>query len=143
LLELIHSDLCGSINPPTYFGFSYSLTFIDNKSHYTIIYLLKHKFETFDKFQIYKKLVENQTSKKIITLRFDNGGEYRLENFNLFCQIHGITRQYTTSDTPQQNSFNKRKNCTLISVVVSMLSHSCLSKRFWGEALLTANYLQN
>jgi hypothetical protein len=73
LLELIHSDLCGSINPPTYFGFSYSLTFIDNKSHYTIIYLLKHKFETFDKFQIYKQLIENQTSKKIITFCFNNG----------------------------------------------------------------------
>jgi hypothetical protein len=59
LLELIHSDLYGPINPPTSSGISYFLTFIDDKSRYTIVYLLKHKFETFGKFQIYKELVEN------------------------------------------------------------------------------------
>ena len=91
MLKLIHSDLCRSIKPPTYSGLSYFLTSINDKSHYIIVYLLKHKFETFDKFKIYKNLVENQISKKIIILCFDNGGEYKSKKFNLFCQTHGIT----------------------------------------------------
>jgi hypothetical protein len=73
----------------------------------------------------------------------NDNGKYKSEKFNLFCQTHGITRQYTTFDTPQQNGVSKRKNRTLIGVVISMLSHSGLLKRFWDEALLTANYLQN
>jgi hypothetical protein len=91
LLKLIHSDLCRPIKPPTYSGFSYFLTSINDKSRYTIVYLLKRKFGTFDKFKIYKNLVEKQTSKKIIILCFDNGGEYKLKKIYLFCQTHGIT----------------------------------------------------
>jgi hypothetical protein len=32
---------------------------------------------------------------------------------------------------------------TLIGVILTMLFHSFLPKSFWGEALITSNYLQN
>ncbi len=37
----------------------------------------------------------------------------------------------------------KTKNKTFINVVLAMLSYAKLPKVFWGEALLTTNYLQN
>jgi len=37
----------------------------------------------------------------------------------------------------------ERKNRTLVEAILSMLSYANLPKVFWGEALLTANYLQN
>jgi len=43
-------------------------------------------------------------------LRTDNGGEYKSNEFNLFCQNHGIQRQFTTPHTPQQNGVCESKN---------------------------------
>jgi hypothetical protein len=51
---------------------------------------LKNKVEIFSKFKQYKIEVKNQTNRKITMLRSDNGGEYKSNEFNLFCQNHGI-----------------------------------------------------
>ncbi len=63
--------------------------------------------------------------------------------FNIFCQNHGIQCQFTTPHTFQQNGVCERKNMTLIGVILTMFFHSFLPKSYWGEALLTTNYLQN
>jgi hypothetical protein len=36
---------------------------------------------------------------------------------------------------------SKQKNCTFANVIIVMFSHSCISNSFWGEALITTNYL--
>ncbi len=46
-------------------GAQYFVTFIDDFSRKTHVYLLKVKGEVFDKFKAYKALVENQTGMKI------------------------------------------------------------------------------
>jgi negative regulator of sigma E activity len=48
----------------THTGYKYFLAFIDDYSHYIKNYLLKHKTEIFEKFQIYKVEVENKLSTK-------------------------------------------------------------------------------
>jgi hypothetical protein len=50
LLELLHSDVCGPLRTPTFSGCTYFVTFIDDRSKYTKIYLLKSKVEVFSKF---------------------------------------------------------------------------------------------
>lgn len=55
LLELIHSDVCDSIRPPTRVGNKYFVTCIDDYSRYCFVYPIKTKDEVFSKFQIYKK----------------------------------------------------------------------------------------
>ncbi|GKE94304.1 zinc finger, CCHC-type containing protein, partial [Tanacetum coccineum] len=54
-----------------------------------------------------------------------------------------IVHQVTALYTPQQNGIAERKNHTLMDMVNSMMSHSGLSSRYWGEALLTACYILN
>jgi hypothetical protein len=49
------------------------------------IYLLKHKNEMLDKFKQYKEYVETKTNKRTKMLRFDNGGEYKSNDFIKFC----------------------------------------------------------
>jgi hypothetical protein len=93
ILEIIHSDICGPFQTHIRIGCTYFITFIDDKSRYTTIYLLKLKLETFEKFQHFKKQIETQTHKKLKILQLDNGGEYKSNDFNIFCQDHGITRQ--------------------------------------------------
>jgi hypothetical protein len=73
----------------------------------------------------------------------DNGGEYKSNNFHIFCQDRGITRQFTIPYSPQQNGVSERKNKTLVGVVLAMFLHSNLLKSYWGETLNTTNDLQN
>jgi hypothetical protein len=61
--KLVHNDICGPLNLSTHCGNQYFITFINDKFKYTMIYLWKHKYETFANFQLYKEHVENQTNK--------------------------------------------------------------------------------
>jgi hypothetical protein len=51
LLELIHIDVCGSMSTTARGGFKYFITFTDDFSRYGYVYLMKHKFETFESFK--------------------------------------------------------------------------------------------
>ncbi|KAK4411908.1 hypothetical protein Sango_0263800 [Sesamum angolense] len=76
LLDLIHMDVCGSLNTPARGGFSYFITFTDDHSRYGYVYLMRYKSEAFRRFKEYRLEVENQTGHKIKALRSDRGEEY-------------------------------------------------------------------
>ena len=46
-LDLVQSDLCGKMNAKSLSGAEYFLTFIDDKTHYVWVYVLKHKHEVY------------------------------------------------------------------------------------------------
>ena len=79
ILEIVHSDVCGPMSSSSLSRYVYYVSFIDDFSRKTWIYFLKGKNEVFSKFKEYKGLVENQTDKKIKTLRSDNGGDFTSE----------------------------------------------------------------
>jgi hypothetical protein len=74
LLELVYSDICEINGMLTRGGKRYFITFINNYSHFTYVYLLRTKDEAFGKFKEFKKMVENQMERKIKVLRSDRGG---------------------------------------------------------------------
>jgi hypothetical protein len=45
-------------------GYRYFITFIDDLSRYGYIYLMKHKYETFEKFKEFQSEVENHHNRK-------------------------------------------------------------------------------
>jgi hypothetical protein len=45
------------------------------------VYFLKSKFETFEKFKVFLRMVENETKENIGTLQTDNGGEFTSNEF--------------------------------------------------------------
>lgn len=143
LLQLIHSDVCELNGLLTRGGNGYFITFIDDYSKYTYIYLMRNKDEVFDKFKLYKSLVENQKEKRIKILRSDRGGEYFPTAFTSFCEEHGMIHQTSDPYTPQQNGLAERKNRTLIDMVNAMLLSVKLSFNLWGEALLTTCHIHN
>ena len=73
LLEIIHTNACGPMSAEAHGGYRYFLTFIDDLSRYEYIYLMKHKFETFEKFKEFQSEVENHRNKKIKCLRSYHG----------------------------------------------------------------------
>jgi hypothetical protein len=51
LLGLVHTDVCGPMSSVARGGFQYFITFTDDFSRYGYIYLMRHKFELFEKFK--------------------------------------------------------------------------------------------
>lgn len=51
-------------------------------------------------FKWYKARVENEIGRQLKCLR-SNRGEFTFDEFNLFCNDHGIKRQVSTSRTTQ------------------------------------------
>ena len=142
-LGIVHSDLCGKLNSSSLGGAEYFLTFIDDCTHYTWVYVLKRKSEVFDRFKKWKALVENASGKKLKVLRTDEGGEYTSNEFEEFLKSAGIRHEQTISKTPEQNGVAERMNRTLVESERSILSDAHLPHTFWAEAVMTAVYLQN
>ena len=57
IIELIHSDVFGSVHVPSLGKFVYYVSFTDVFSRNTWIYLLKNKSKVFAKFKEFKSLV--------------------------------------------------------------------------------------
>ena len=153
LLELIHSDVCGPMDVPSVGGSRYFVTFIDDFSRYTTVYMMKQKSEVLEKFRRFVNLVENRTGLKVERLhvenetvkrlRSDNGGEYFSNDFEEFCNGRGIQREPTIPYSPQQNGVAERMNRTLLETARSMLHHAKKPLDLWAEAVSTASYTRN
>lgn len=57
------------------------VTFVDDCTHYTWVYMLKHKSEVFNCFCEWKAQVEKFSGRPVKALRTDNGGEYTSMQF--------------------------------------------------------------
>ena len=51
LLNLMYYDVCGPISTQAIEGFIYFITVIDDHSRYGYLYLMKYKFEVFERFK--------------------------------------------------------------------------------------------
>ncbi|OMO54671.1 Integrase, catalytic core [Corchorus capsularis] len=141
LLGLIHTDLGDMKQCMFRGGKQYYVTFINDCSRFTKVYLLKHKDEAFDMFLKYKAEVENQLNKKIKRVRSDRGGEYVL--LNDYCEKEDIIHEVTPPYSPESSGVAERKNRTLKEMMNAMLVSSNAHDNLWGEALLSACHVQN
>ena len=95
------------------------MTFIDDYSRYTRVYLLSSKDEAENMFIKFKTEVEIQKNKKIRRLRFEkNMVQLCLKNF---CEENGIVHRVIASRTPKQNGIAERKNRALKDMMNAML----------------------
>ncbi|KAA0053084.1 ty1-copia retrotransposon protein [Cucumis melo var. makuwa] len=143
LLELIHSDLADFKTTTSRGGKNYYVSFVDDYSRFTKIYLIKIKDEAGSMFLKFKAESENQLGKKIKRLRSDRGGEYSDKTLKDFCESNGVTHEFTAPYLPQQNGIAERKNRTLKEMMNVMLLSSGLSDNMWGEAVLSACFVLN
>ena len=148
ILELVHTDLCGPMQVDSVGGSRYLLTFIDDFSRYTVVYLLKRKSEVLEKFNDFVMSMEKGDKKLkklniVNSLRSDNGGEYQSNAFKKYCSDRGIHHQFTSPHCPQQNGVAERFNRTIIESARSMIFHAKLPLKFWADAVNTVVYLRN
>ena len=117
------------------------VTFIDDYSRFTRVYLLRNKDEAFDMFLSYKVEVEIQFDRKIKRIRSDIGGEYIPLNY--YCEKEGIIHEVTPPYSPDSNGVAERKNRTLKEMMNSLLVSASTPDNLWGEVMLSACHLQN
>jgi len=108
-LDLIHSDICELDGTLTRNGHRYFITFIDDCSDFTYVYLMKNKSDAFDMFRSFITETENQYSKKVKRLRSDRGTEYESSVFIEFYKSHGIVHERTAPYSPEMNGKAERK----------------------------------
>ena len=120
ILDLVHIDVCCPISIQARGGYSYFIIFTDDMSKFRYVYLMKYKFEVFDKFKEYQRMIEKQTDKSIKALRSDRGGEYLSTKFTHFLKEYSIASQLTPPRTPQLNGVSERRNRTLLDMVRSI-----------------------
>ena len=142
-LQLVHSDVHGPVKVPTHQGYRFWISFIDDHSRFKAIYLLKRKSEAFAAFKQFKAWAENATGQRLGSLRDDKGGEYMSREFEAFCIDHGIQRQHSARNRPQQNGVAERANRTMEEGIISMLYESGMPPSFWGEALGSFIHIHN
>ncbi|BBH03624.1 hypothetical protein Prudu_014548 [Prunus dulcis] len=138
---LVHSDVWGPSRVSNLSNSKWFVTFIDDYSRLTWVYLMTDKSEVFSIFQSFHQMIHTQYNSKIKVFRSDNGGEYINSGLKSYFSNHGIIHQRSCSYTPQQNGVAERKNRHLLEVARSLLLSMSVPKSYWG--VLTAAYLIN
>ena len=123
-------------------GSRWFVTFIDEHTHITWVFLMKEKSEVGRIFEIFHNMVQTQFHSRIQVLRTNNGREYYNLALNSYLQKVGIVHLSSCVDTPQQNGIAEWKNTHLLEVTRSIMLASNVPKQFWGEAVLSATYLK-
>ncbi|MCH97661.1 retrovirus-related pol polyprotein from transposon tnt 1-94, partial [Trifolium medium] len=99
-----------------------------------------------DTFDVFKDLCHRLQRKKesvIVRIRSDDGKEFKNAKFSEFCSSEGISHEFSSPNTPQQNGVVERKNRTVQESARVMLHAKHLPYHFWAEAMNTAYYIHN
>lgn len=148
VLQLVHSDLMGPNKPPTSKGYLYVMTFLDDATRYSWLYLLKDKSAALTAFNMFLAEVERENDTKLKRFRSDGGGEYTSNEFKATLAKLGIKADVTTPRTPQQNGAAERLNRTLSNTVHSMKSdaaaaNSPVPENLWADLYAHTNHIRN
>nr|GEW63616.1 hypothetical protein [Tanacetum cinerariifolium] len=112
-LYLLRMDLCGPMCIQSINGKRYVLVVVDDYSWYTW------------------------------RVRTDNSTEFKNKTLAMFFDEVGITQQYSTARTPQQNGVVERRNITLVEAARTMLTFANLPSFLWAKAIATTCFTQN
>ncbi|CAL2278311.1 unnamed protein product [Prunus armeniaca] len=138
---LIHSDVWGPLPITAPSGVRWFVTFVDDYTRMTWLYLLKNKNEMFSRFQSFHKQMKTQFNAQIQILRSNNGEEFVNHNFQTYFQQHEIIHETTCPQTPQQNGVAKRKNRHLLETALSLLIGAHVPRHHWDDAIVTTVHL--
>lgn len=101
---------------------------------------MQTKAETRQHLMSFITFIETQFSKKIKTIRSDNGQEFLMHSF---FQSKGILHQLTCVETPQQNGIAERKQQHILNVARALMFQANLPIQFWSHAITHAVHIIN
>ncbi|KAJ9542460.1 hypothetical protein OSB04_028966 [Centaurea solstitialis] len=142
-LQLLHMDLFGPVNVQSIAGKKYTLVIVDEYSRYTWVFFFRSKSDAPEEIILFVRKMEKLNNLTVRSIRRDHGTEFKNSTLETFFDQKGISQNFSSVRTPQQNGVAERRNRTLIEAAQSMLSEANLATQFWAEAVNTACYTQN
>lgn len=91
---------------------------------------LREKYETFDKFKVFKNRVKNEFGLKIKCLGLDRGGEFTLNEIKSFCEENGMKRHISAPKTPEKNGVVERRKKPMTKATRAMMFENNVSNTF-------------
>ena len=97
--DLIHSDIWGPSPITTQGGSRYFVIFVDDFSRYTWIYLFKNRFEPYQIYRDFTKMIATRFSNPIKVFRYDNAQEHKAHEFTSILHQFGIVPHSSCAGT--------------------------------------------
>ncbi len=111
---------------------------------WSFVYLQKAKSEAFTKILEFQNLIETQLFAKILKYQVNQGGEFNSKKFSDHCVKYSKEKIYApTGKKDPHCSIIEWVNRTLLKKTHALLIQAGTLVVFWGEALLTVNFIHN
>lgn len=141
ILELVHTDLAGPIEPTSHEGHKYAVSFIDDFSSAVSVYFLKNKSDTTVATE--KFLADTAPYGTVKCIRSDNGTEYTGKEFQSLLRERGIRHETSSPYSPHQNGTAERQWRTIFEMGRCLLLEKELPRTLWPYAVQTAAHIRN
>ena len=89
-------------------------------------------------------MIQNKLGCSIVSIRTDHGREFDNDvQFGKYCELNGITHNFSAPRTPQSNGVVERKNRSLQEMSRTMLNEQSIPQKFWCHTVDTSTYILN
>jgi len=114
LFYFVHTDIWGPTPVHNISGATWFVTFINDCTRVTWVYLLKKKSDVSVVFPIFHNMINNQFRVKIKKIRSDNACDYFNHALSSYFHTKGIIHESSCVDTPQHNKVTKKWTLLLV-----------------------------
>src|SRR4051812_16613605 len=94
-------------------GKRYAYVVVDYYSRYTWISFIREKSDVFEVFKELCTRLQREKEKAVIRIKSDHGKEFENAKFAEFCSTKGISHEFSSPITPEQNGIVERENRTI------------------------------
>jgi transposase InsO family protein len=140
-------DVGGPIEPRGLDGWRFTCILVDDKTSKKWVVHMKTKSATVDALRWFWTTICRPEHVVIRIVRTDRGGEFTGARFTQLCTELGITQEFTSPDSPEQNAPAERPWRTIGDQAQAMMLRAGLTgpeyRTLWPYAMTTAAYVGN